>query len=63
MLEAKRGVERMNKLEERMVKVLEDIKKLLIFALIKQGVQSREIAEALGVDPAIISRMISRKKK
>lgn len=44
-------------------RILVDIKKLLILALIKQGVQSKEIAEVLGVDPAIISRMISRKKK
>ena len=45
-----------------------DIKKLLILALIKQGVQSKEIASVLDVDPAIITRMvplrqIKKKKK
>lgn len=45
------------------IKSLEDIKKLLILTLIKQEVQSKEIAEILGVDPAVISRMISRRKK
>lgn len=49
-------------MDSRAIELLGDIKKLLILALIKQGVQSKEIAEALGVDPAVISRMISRKK-
>lgn len=44
-------------------KILMDIKKLLILALIKQDVRSKEIAQILGVDPAIISRMISRRNK
>lgn len=39
-------------------KLLEDIKRLLILALIRQGVQGKDIAGALGVDPAIISRMV-----
>jgi len=44
--------------------ILSDIKKLLILALIKQGVQSKEIASVLGVDAAIITRMVpSRKAK
>ena len=38
--------------------LLEDIKKLLILTLIRQGVQGKEIANALRVDPAIISRMV-----
>ena len=38
--------------------ILADIKKLLILALVKQGVQSKEIASTLGVDPAIISRTV-----
>lgn len=42
--------------------VLSDIKKLLILALIKQGVQSKEIAAVLGVDPAIITRMVPSRK-
>jgi DNA-binding MarR family transcriptional regulator len=43
-------------------KILTDIKKLLILALIRQGVQSKEIAAALGVDPAIITRLIPSRK-
>ncbi|MFA6285215.1 MAG: hypothetical protein WC643_01650 [Parcubacteria group bacterium] len=39
-------------------KLLEDIKKLLILALTRQGVQGKDVAAALGVDPAIISRMV-----
>lgn len=38
--------------------LLEDIKKLLILALVRQGVQGKDIANVLGVDPAIISRMV-----
>ncbi|MBI1864126.1 hypothetical protein HYS03_02890 [Candidatus Woesebacteria bacterium] len=41
---------------------LSDIKKLLILALIKQGVQSKEIASILGVDPAIITRLVPARK-
>ena len=44
--------------------ILSDIKKLLILALIKQGVQSKEIASVLGVDAATITRIVpSRKAK
>lgn len=45
-------------------RLLEDIKKLLILLLIREGVQGKDIATILGVDPAIISRMVpSRKMK
>ncbi len=43
-------------------KLLIDIKKLMILALIRQGIQSKEIASALGVDPAIITRLIPSRK-
>ena len=43
-------------------KLLGDIKKLLILILIKHGVQSKEISSVLGVDPAVISRMVSARK-
>jgi predicted transcriptional regulator len=43
--------------------LLEDIKKLLIIALTEQGIQGKRIADVLGVDPAIISRVLSPKKK
>lgn len=48
--------------EERMVRALEDVKKLLILGLIKEGIKSKEIAAILGVDPAVISRMVPARK-
>lgn len=42
--------------------LLEDIKKLLILDLIRQGVQGKDITNVLGVDPAIISRMMPARK-
>lgn len=44
--------------DQKTNQLLEDIKKLLILDLIRQGVQGKEIASILGVDPAIISRMV-----
>jgi predicted transcriptional regulator len=40
---------------------MEEIKRLLVLGLIKQGVKGKDIATVLQVDPAIISRMISGK--
>ena len=44
--------------DQKTTQLLEDIKKLLILDLIRQGVQGKDIAAILGVDPAIISRMV-----
>lgn len=44
--------------DQKTNQLLEDIKKLLILDLIRQGVQGKDIANILGVDPAIISRMV-----
>lgn len=44
--------------DQKINQLLEDIKKLLILDLVRQGVQGKEIASILGVDPAIISRMV-----
>jgi predicted transcriptional regulator len=49
--------------DEKILRVLEDIKKLLILQLISQGKKQREIAEALGVDPAVISRLVTPPKQ
>lgn len=49
-------------MDEKALKTLEDIKKLLVLALIRQGVQSKDVAMALGVDPAIVSRMVKTRK-
>ena len=42
--------------------ILLDIKKLLILDLIKKGVQSKEIAAVLGVDAAIITRIVPSRR-
>lgn len=40
---------------------LEEIKRLLILGLIKQGVLGKDIAAILEVDPAVISRLLPKK--
>ena len=50
-------------MDKQTYKLLEDIKKLLILGLVKDGVQSKDIASALKIDPAVISRLVSRKKQ
>ncbi len=47
-------------MEDKHLKLLEDIKKLLVLQLIKNDVQSRDIATVLKVDPATITRMVPR---
>lgn len=42
---------------------LEEIKRLLVLGLVNQGVQGRDIARVLEVDPAVISRMVNPKSK
>jgi hypothetical protein len=41
------------------VELLEDIKRLLVLGLIQSGVQGKNIAAILGIDPATITRMVS----
>jgi Mn-dependent DtxR family transcriptional regulator len=48
----------MIKNKEQKNDTLEQIKRLLVLALIHQGVQAKDIASVLEVDPAIISRMV-----
>lgn len=43
---------------EQKMDALEQIKRLLVLALVQQGVQGKDIASVLGVDPATISRMV-----
>ncbi|AHB42741.1 hypothetical protein RAAC3_TM7C00001G0903 [Candidatus Saccharibacteria bacterium RAAC3_TM7_1] len=47
----------------KMLKILDDVKWLLVLQLQQQGVKSAEIAKVLGVDAAIISRRVPRNKK
>lgn len=44
-------------------RILEQIKWLLVLQLQNQGVASKDIAKLLGVDPAVISRKVPRRKK
>lgn len=53
----------MRKKKSEKLEPLEEIKRLLILGLINQGVKGKDIATMLEVDPAIISRMVSPKKK
>ena len=47
-----------SKMDKKVIQLLEDIKKLTIFYLVTRGVQAKDIAQVLGVDPAIISRLV-----
>lgn len=47
---------------DKISRLLEDVKKLLILQLVHNGVQSKDIAAVLKVDPAVISRLVPRKK-
>ena len=44
------------------LKVLEDIRRLLVFVLLKQGMKQGEVADALGVTQSTVSKMFSKKK-
>lgn len=48
----------MKKGKEQKIDTLEQIKRLLVLALIHQGIQSKDIAAILGVDPATITRIV-----
>jgi hypothetical protein len=49
-------------MDKKIVGLLEDIKKLLILDLVAKGVQSKHIAEVLGVDNAVITRIVPARK-
>lgn len=44
--------------QDPVVARLDDLKRLAILQLLASGVQSRQIAKALGVDRSVISRMM-----
>lgn len=52
----------MPKNNKKSVDNLEAIKRLAILGLLKSGVQSKDIAMALGVDPATITRIVPSRK-
>ena len=49
--------------EHTQLELLEQIRRLLILGLSEQGLQGKRIAEVLGVDPAVVSRILSPKKR
>ena len=49
-------------MDKKIAALLDDIKKLLILDLVVKGVQSKHIAEALSVDNAVITRIVSSRK-
>jgi predicted transcriptional regulator len=49
-------------MDEKIVELLEDIRKLLVASLIAKGVQGKDIADVLGVDKSVITRIASAKK-
>lgn len=51
----------MAKKKSEKLEPLEEIKLLMILGLINQGVKGKDIATVLGVDPAVISRLLNRK--
>ncbi len=50
-------------MDKKGIELLEAIKKLLILNLVTKGVPGKSIAAVLGVDPAVISRVIAVRKK
>jgi FixJ family two-component response regulator len=49
-------------MDTKVAELLEDLKKLLILDLVAKGVQSKNIAYALGVDNAVITRIAPTRK-
>lgn len=50
----------MRKKQSEKLDPLEEIKRLLILGLVNQGVKGKDIATVLEVDPAMISRILSK---
>lgn len=53
----------MNRELTDLLAVAEDLKRLLVLALLKQGVPQSEIAKALGLNQSSVSRLLSKKAK
>jgi hypothetical protein len=52
----------MPKKQRQQLEPIEAVKRLLILGLIKQGVQSKDIANVLGTDPSVITQMVPSRK-
>jgi hypothetical protein len=46
-------------IEMQYLEELDQIKKLIMLGLSRQGIEGRRMAQVLGVDPAVISRILS----
>ncbi len=49
-------------MDTKILKTLDDIKKLLILDLIARGVQSKDIAHVLGLDKSRITQIVPARK-
>jgi hypothetical protein len=49
-------------MDEKIIELLEDIKRLLIVNLVASGVQGKDIAQTLGVDNSVITRIAPARK-
>jgi DNA-binding NarL/FixJ family response regulator len=49
-------------MDKKIIQLLEEIKKLAILDLITRGVQGKDIAAVLGVDPGTISRIVPARR-
>jgi hypothetical protein len=49
-------------MDNKAIKLLEDIKKLLVLDLICRGIQGKDIAQTLGVDKSTITRIAPARK-
>jgi len=58
MIMTKKVEKQDNKTEEKVTRLLEDIKKLIILDLIIRGVQAKDVAQILGVNQSTVSRMV-----
>jgi hypothetical protein len=45
-------------MDKKIAQLLEDVKRLLILDLVAKGIQSNHIARVLGVDSAVITRIV-----
>ena len=49
-------------MDAKIAALLEDLKRLLILDLVTKGVRSKHIAQVLGVDCAVITRIVPARK-
>lgn len=50
-------------IQTQQLEILDQIRRLLMLALTQQGVQGKQMAEVMGVDPATVSRLLAPSRK